>query len=250
MQQEGTRPVDEFYEQRLARARALPEAARSADVRQWLRQHDELEAALAALPEVPASASAQRPLAEPLGGDAALAALLRYIVAAFCDSEKDPDHPMATLERLAAQLPPYFRAWYDDAGAQVRCNSSEVSSHVPGPCTLASTILENFSLKVFFENFLFLRKHFFCNCLPQFMLVGEPALVEVLERGSLAADDADLKALARLMLVPIVSCGPATKASSHAAAGRHVPFPAPACLPARLPSTAARLTPLICLPPS
>ena len=50
MQQRTSPPGAEFYYERLARARAVPEAERSADVRQWLQQHEELEAALAALP--------------------------------------------------------------------------------------------------------------------------------------------------------------------------------------------------------
>ena len=105
------RPRADFYEERLARARALPEAERPADVRQWLQQHDELEAALAALPQVPASATPQHPLVEPLGGDAALAALLRFFKAAFSDSVPGHLHPKVTWERLAPQLPPFFRVW-------------------------------------------------------------------------------------------------------------------------------------------
>ena len=117
----------EFYEERLARARALPEAERSADVRQWLRQHEELEAALAALPELPASAIHQCPLVEPLGGNAALAALLRFIAAAYSDSLRDPVHPKATLGRLAPQLPPFFRAWWE-AGDKASAASGGSSS--------------------------------------------------------------------------------------------------------------------------
>ena len=119
MQQQGMNPGAEFYEERLARARAVPEAERSADVRQWLRQHEELEAALAALPEPPASTTLERPLVEPLGGDAALAALLRYITAAFSESAVDPLHPKATLGRFTAQLPPFFSVW-QEADKEVR----------------------------------------------------------------------------------------------------------------------------------
>ena len=71
----------------------MPEAERSADVRQWLRLHEELEAALAALPKLPARAIPQQPLVEPVGGDAALAAVVRYIAGAFSDSAHDPMHP-------------------------------------------------------------------------------------------------------------------------------------------------------------
>ena len=109
--QQGTSPADDFYEERLARARALPEAERSADVRQWLRLHEELGAALAALPPLPPSATPQRPLVESLGGDVALAALLRFLAAAFSDSARDPVHPSSTLERLVPQLPPFFHVW-------------------------------------------------------------------------------------------------------------------------------------------
>ena len=122
MQQQRTGAGTEFYEERLARARAVPEAGRSADVRQWLQQYEELEAALAALPELPASATLQHPLVEPLGGDAALAAVLRFLTAAFSRSVADPQHPKATLERLAPQLPPYYRVWRADGG-QARCSS-------------------------------------------------------------------------------------------------------------------------------
>ena len=117
MQQQCIAPGAEFYYERLARARALPEAERSADVRHWLRQHEELEAALAVLPEVPASATPQHPLVQPLGGDAALAALLRFIAVAYSDSIPGTRHSKATLPRLAPQLPPYFRVW-QDAGDQ------------------------------------------------------------------------------------------------------------------------------------
>ena len=106
-------PSSDFYQERLAGARALPEGERSADVRQWLRQHEELEAALAALPEVPASATAQRPLVEPLGGDAALAALLRLLSATYSDYSCDSLHPNAGLNCLAAQLPPFMRVWLE-----------------------------------------------------------------------------------------------------------------------------------------
>ena len=106
--QQSTAPGAEFYEERLARARAAPEAERSADVRQWLRQHEELEAALAALPDLPASATPERPLVEPLGGDMALAALLRFFAAAFSDNAAGILHPKITLRRLAPQLPPFF----------------------------------------------------------------------------------------------------------------------------------------------
>ena len=109
----GSSPGAEFYHPRRARASALPEAERSADVRQWLRLHGELEAALAALPELPASATPQRPLVEPLGGDAALAALLRFIAAGHADSARNPAHPKSTLFRPASQLPPFFHAWRD-----------------------------------------------------------------------------------------------------------------------------------------
>ena len=111
MQQQSTGPGAEFYEERLARARAVPVTERSADVRQWLRLHEELEAALAALPEVPASATLRWSLVEPLGGDAALAGLLRYISATFSESVAEVVHPKATLENLASQLPPFFRVW-------------------------------------------------------------------------------------------------------------------------------------------
>ena len=90
MQQQGT---SNFYYERLARARAVPEAERSADVQQWLRVHAELDAVLAALPGVPASATSQRPLVEPLGGDGALAALLRFIAAAYADLCMRPAAP-------------------------------------------------------------------------------------------------------------------------------------------------------------
>ena len=113
MQQLGTDPGKEFYYERLARARAVPEAERSADVRQWLRQAEELEAALAALPVVPASATPQSPLLQPLGGDAALAALLRFIATAFSDCARDPLHPKATPARLSSQLPPFVRVWWE-----------------------------------------------------------------------------------------------------------------------------------------
>ena len=112
--------VTDFYEERLARARALPEGERSFDVRQWLRQHEELEAALTALPEVPASATAQRPLVEPLGGDAALAVLLRLLAATYSEFPCDPDHLVAKLWCLQSQLPPFFRVWWhpgDKVGA-------------------------------------------------------------------------------------------------------------------------------------
>ena len=142
--QHGTSPPGAaFYEERLAQARALPEAERSADVREWLRQHDELEAALAALPEVPASATPQRPLVEPLGGDAALAALLRFITAACSGPAADPQHPKATLERLSSQLPPYFRvagAWRQ--GAKVTAAGGSFSNpHLSAACCLRSLFL-------------------------------------------------------------------------------------------------------------
>ena len=120
--QQGTSlPGAEFYEERLARARAVPDAERSADVRHWLRQHEELEAALAALPSLPASATAQRPLVEPLGGDVALAALLEFLRAAFSESVPHPVHPKAMPRALSPQLPPYFSAWIPEgAGNQAR----------------------------------------------------------------------------------------------------------------------------------
>ena len=126
----STAPSAEFYEERLARARAVPEAERSPDVRQWLQQHEELEAALAALPEVPASATPQHPLLEPLGGDTAVAAALRYLAAALSQSAPDPLHPKATLARLAPQLPPYFCVWRDpgnQAGAAAGRSLSDSS---------------------------------------------------------------------------------------------------------------------------
>ena len=118
MQQGASLRGAEFYQERLARARALPEAERPADVRQWLRLHGELEVALAELPGFPATATPERPLVEPLGGDTALAALLRVIAAAYSDSAADPLHPDATLGRLIPQLPPFYRAWRE-AGNQV-----------------------------------------------------------------------------------------------------------------------------------
>ena len=122
MQQYKIAPGAEFYYERLARARAVPEAERSADVRQWLRRHEELEAALTALPEVPASATHQLALVEPLGGDAALAALLRFITAANSESA-DLGHPKATLWRLTPQLPPFFHVWReaDDQARAAAC---------------------------------------------------------------------------------------------------------------------------------
>ena len=113
MQQQSSNLGVGFYEERLARARALPEAERSFDERQWLRQHEELEAALAALPEVPASATAQHPLVEPLGGDAALAVLLRLRLAAtYSEFPCDTDHLAVKLWCLNSQLPPFFRVWW------------------------------------------------------------------------------------------------------------------------------------------
>ena len=120
MQRQSFGSGAEYYEERLARARAVPEAERSADVRQWLRLHEELEAALAALPELPASATRQRPLVEPLGGDAALAALLRFIAASYSGFAEDPGHPKAMMNPLMPQLPPFYRVWRessDQAGA-------------------------------------------------------------------------------------------------------------------------------------
>ena len=114
----------------------MPEAERSADVRRWLQQHEELEAALAALPEVPASATSQRPLVEPLGGDAALVALLQYIAAANSESV-DPVHPNATVELLAPQLPPYFPVWLE-ADGQVGATAGR---GFPGSCIIGCCLL-------------------------------------------------------------------------------------------------------------
>ena len=119
MQQHTSLPGTEFYEERLARARALPKAERSADVRQWLRMHAELQAALAALPGFPATATPERPLVEPLGGDAALAALLRYIAAAYSESTSSTVDSPASLQRLAPQLPPFYRVW-QEGGREAR----------------------------------------------------------------------------------------------------------------------------------
>ena len=140
-----TSPGGDFYYERLARARALPEAERSADVRQWLRQHEELEAALAALPELPASATSEHPLVEPLGGDVALAALLRFIAAAFSDSAADLLHPEGTLGHLAPQLPPFYGVCLAP-GDKARATAGGSFSHhtslshvcaacLRGPCT-------------------------------------------------------------------------------------------------------------------
>ena len=146
MQRQGTSLRGaEFYAERLARARALPEAERSADVRRWLRLHEELEAALAALPELPASAIHQCPLVEPLGGNAALAALLRFIAAAYSDSLRDPVHPKATLGHLAPQLPPFYGVCLAP-GDKARATAGGSFSHhtslshvcaacLRGPCT-------------------------------------------------------------------------------------------------------------------
>ena len=144
MQGQGTSPPGAgFYYERLARARALPEAERSADVRQWLRLHEELEAALAALPELPASATEECPLVEPLGGDAALAALLHFIAAAFSESINivDPLHHKAALERLAPQLPPFFRVWWEGnkVGSSRRALSQPMVGLLLASCAACSS---------------------------------------------------------------------------------------------------------------
>ena len=189
----------------MARARALPEAERSADVRQWLRLHEELEAALAALPEVPASATPQRPLVEPLGGDAALAALLRFIVAASSGSALDPMHPKATLKRLAPQLPPFFCVWEPEgAGNQARAAADGALS-LNACCLLCVPA------------FTAIGRRSLCRTSPlkstpeepllwvQVVLAGQPALMEVLGRGGFKVDEADLEAVTRLMLAAYVS---------------------------------------------
>ena len=190
----GTVPGSEFYYERLARARAVPEAERSADVQQWLRVHEELEAALAALPEVPADASPQRPLVEPLGGDAALAALLRFIAAAYADSARDPVHPKATLFRLAPQLPPFFRVCRnasDQAGASSSFFAQAVMQH-------ERTVRPRLQNQASPQGAML-------SCCPQVPMAPQPALMETLGWGGLAADEADLAALARLMLLAHVS---------------------------------------------
>ena len=65
------------------------------------------------------------------------------------------------------------------------------------------------------------------------MAESEPAIEEVLRRGTLSADEADLEALARLMLAAIVSPGQHEKLLLSPLAGRGPPS---TCAPARLPT--------------
>lgn len=108
-----SRPGEDFYTQRLERARALPEAERSPDVRGWLAAHDALDAAAAALPELQPGAA----LTEPAGGSAALAALLQFLVLSFCHAPADPIHPaFSDMHLFNAQLPPLFLVQRDSGG--------------------------------------------------------------------------------------------------------------------------------------
>ena len=85
--------------------------------------------------------------------------------------------------------------------------------------------------------------------LLQAMVTAEPALLtEILGRGGFEADEADLAAIARLMLAAHVSTGEAPQASSFAAVP---PACLPACPPTRLPASAAvRTAPLDTLAPA
>lgn len=107
-------PGTEFYFENLTRARALPEAERSADVAALL-SHDAMDAAAPAIPSMPTDGTV---LTEPLGGDAALAALLQFLAHSFACPPADPLHSHATLRHYGTQLPPLFRTWAQ--GSQVQ----------------------------------------------------------------------------------------------------------------------------------
>ena len=204
--QQNIGPSSEFYEERLARARALPEAARSADVRQWLRLHEELEAASAVLPLVPASATAQRPLVERLGGDAALAALLRLLVAVHSDSPCDPQHPKSTLVHLAPQLPPFMHVCWQEG------TDNQAGAAAGGTCYCLLVVLiaafHSHQCKRVMDPRLVGPLHTPTDegapvlCPPQLMLKPELALIEIVRRGGA---EADVGAIAGLLLVAHVS---------------------------------------------
>lgn len=100
-------PGAEFYQERLERARALPEAERSSDVRAWLAAHAALDAAAPLLPGI----ETRTEFTEPPGGSAALAALLQYLVQTYCHTPLDPMHPAFTNGILSPQLPPLMHVW-------------------------------------------------------------------------------------------------------------------------------------------
>jgi hypothetical protein len=116
----ASNPGAEFYYERLARANAVPEAQRSADVSLWLRCHDELEAAFALLPQVKPGGS----LSTPVGGKPALAAVLRMLAASCCDAHIEPHHPNSTIKWLGPQLPPLMEVRTAPVGPTQPCRCS------------------------------------------------------------------------------------------------------------------------------
>lgn len=109
-------PGEDFYQASLERARALPEAERSADVAAWLRSHDAIEAAAAALPLMPLDGST---LTRPAGGPAALAALLQVLAHSFAVPPADPKHPCARLRCFGPQLPPLMHVFAQGVDIQM-----------------------------------------------------------------------------------------------------------------------------------
>lgn len=103
----------EFYVERLERARALPQADRSADVQAWLAAHDALEAAAALLPELQPGPA----LSEPLGGGAALAGALQFLAHTYCHPPAIPRHPAFDTIKIGPQLPPLVRIYRDEDGS-------------------------------------------------------------------------------------------------------------------------------------
>lgn len=99
-------PGADFYFEHLQRARTLPEADRSADVRAWLATHDAQDALAPLFPVLQPGPA----MTEHLDSSAALAALLQYLAHSHCHPPADPKHPaFILLQRFSTQISPLMQ---------------------------------------------------------------------------------------------------------------------------------------------